>query len=145
VWLDGKLVHLTPTEFRLLVVLAEAYGEVVPYMRMIERLWGQAPTIALQHLVSVHASRIRTVLRSRCGPHAHQQAGHRLSTARPRPRTLTRRLLMPISHLGLLILSLVLLLLAGIIEWPRVNPAPGWGHPLGWFGLAAFVAAALIS
>jgi hypothetical protein len=47
------------------------------------------------------------------------------------------------TQLILLVLSLVLLLLAAILEWPRNPPAPGYGHPLGWLGLAAFVAAQL--
>jgi hypothetical protein len=51
---------------------------------------------------------------------------------------------MPV-HLILLVVSFVLLLLAGIIEWPRPpSPATGYGHPLGWLGLAAFVLATLV-
>jgi hypothetical protein len=53
---------------------------------------------------------------------------------------------MPPIHLILLVLSFVLLLLAAVLEWPRSNPpaAPGYGHPLGWLGLAAFVLAQLV-
>lgn len=47
-------------------------------------------------------------------------------------------------HLILLVLSLVLLVVAAALEWPRNPPAPGYGHPLGWLGIAAFVAAALV-
>ncbi len=47
-------------------------------------------------------------------------------------------------HLILLVLSFVLLLLAGVLEWPRNPPSPGYGHFLGWLGLAAFVLAALV-
>jgi phosphoglycerol transferase MdoB-like AlkP superfamily enzyme len=52
---------------------------------------------------------------------------------------------MPV-HLILLVVAFVLLVLAAVIEWPRTNPpAPsGYGHPLGWAGLAAFVLAALV-
>jgi hypothetical protein len=50
---------------------------------------------------------------------------------------------MPI-HLFLLVLSLVLLIVAAVVEWPRSNPAPGYGHPLGWLGIAAFVLAAIV-
>jgi DNA-binding response OmpR family regulator len=62
---DGTPVHLTATEFRLLVVLAEAYGEVVPHVRVIEQVWGQPLTATLQHLINIHVSRIRAVLRPR--------------------------------------------------------------------------------
>lgn len=48
------------------------------------------------------------------------------------------------THLILLVISFVLLLLAGVIEWPRANPAPGYGHSLAWFGLAAFVLSTLV-
>ena len=47
-------------------------------------------------------------------------------------------------HLILLVLSLVLLLLAALLEWPRTPPLPGYGHFLGWLGLAAFVASMLV-
>lgn len=47
---------------------------------------------------------------------------------------------MPI-HLILLVLSFVLLIVAALLEWPRNPPAPGYGHFLGWLGLACFVAA----
>lgn len=47
-------------------------------------------------------------------------------------------------HLIFLVAAFLLLLLAGILEWPRQNPAPAYGHPFGWFGLAAFVLAALV-
>lgn len=46
-----------------------------------------------------------------------------------------------------LVLALVLALLACLLEWPRSNPpAPGvgFGHPLGWLGLAALVASFLV-
>lgn len=44
-------------------------------------------------------------------------------------------------HLIFLVIAFVLLLIAAALEWPRTNPpAPaGYGHPLGWFGLATFV------
>jgi hypothetical protein len=43
-------------------------------------------------------------------------------------------------HLILVVAAFILLLLAAIVEWPRTNPpATGYGHPLGWLGLALFV------
>jgi len=51
---------------------------------------------------------------------------------------------MPV-HLILLVVAFVLLLLAGIFELPWTTPPrSGWPHALGWFGLAAFVLAALV-
>ncbi len=50
---------------------------------------------------------------------------------------------MPI-HLILLVLSFVLLLLAAVLDWPRTSPAVGYGHPLGWAGLAALVLSMLV-
>ena len=47
-------------------------------------------------------------------------------------------------HLILLILSLVLLGLAGFLCWPRTNSLASYGHALGWFGLAAYVLAGLV-
>ena len=52
---------------------------------------------------------------------------------------------MPPIHLILLVLSFVLLLVAAFLDWPRSNPpAPGYGHTLGWLGLAAALLAALV-
>lgn len=49
------------------------------------------------------------------------------------------------AHLILLVISFVLLLLAAAIEWPKPpGPAAGYGHPLGWLGLAAYVLASLV-
>lgn len=46
------------------------------------------------------------------------------------------------THLILLVLAVVLLLVAGFLEWPANPPRP-FGHALGWFGLAAFAASFL--
>jgi hypothetical protein len=48
-------------------------------------------------------------------------------------------------HLILMVASFVLLVLAALIEWPRPpGPASGYGHPLGWLGLACFVLATVL-
>jgi hypothetical protein len=47
------------------------------------------------------------------------------------------------THLILLVVSFVLLLLAALLDWPRSAPYP-YSHTLGWFGLAAFVLAAIV-
>jgi DNA-binding response OmpR family regulator len=38
---DGKRVHLTPTEFKLLIVLIENAGRVVSQRELLEQVWGQ--------------------------------------------------------------------------------------------------------
>ncbi len=38
--LEGQPVQLSPTEFRLLVALAEAPGRVQPYRALLSRVWG---------------------------------------------------------------------------------------------------------
>lgn len=40
VFVNGEKVHLTPTEFKLLVVLLENAGRVVPQRELLEKVWG---------------------------------------------------------------------------------------------------------
>ncbi len=42
VTLDGKAVHLTPIEFRLLEVLVNRRGWVIPYQQILREVWGPA-------------------------------------------------------------------------------------------------------
>lgn len=42
VQLDGENVHLSPTEFRLLSLLVERRGWVVPYDEILTKVWGPA-------------------------------------------------------------------------------------------------------
>jgi len=41
VHVNGKKVHLTPTEFKLLAVLMENSGRVVPQRDLLEQVWGR--------------------------------------------------------------------------------------------------------
>jgi two-component system KDP operon response regulator KdpE len=41
VYVDGVNVHLTPTEFKLLVVLLENAGRVVSQRDLLEQVWGR--------------------------------------------------------------------------------------------------------
>ena len=41
VYVDGSKVHLTPTEFKLLTVLLENAGRVVPQRELLEQVWGR--------------------------------------------------------------------------------------------------------
>ena len=40
VYVSGQKVHLTPTEFKLLTVLLENAGRVVPQRELLEQVWG---------------------------------------------------------------------------------------------------------
>lgn len=41
VFVDGTKIHLTPTEFKLLVMLMEYAGRVVTQRELLEQVWGQ--------------------------------------------------------------------------------------------------------
>ncbi|NDJ87439.1 MAG: response regulator transcription factor [Chloroflexi bacterium] len=41
VYVDGEKRHLTPTEFKLLAVLIENSGRVVPQRELLEQVWGR--------------------------------------------------------------------------------------------------------
>jgi DNA-binding response OmpR family regulator len=60
--IDGRPVHLTPTEFRLLVMLASQVETVFAREALIQRIWGY-PDLACGHLVDVHIGRLRAKLR----------------------------------------------------------------------------------
>jgi two-component system, OmpR family, KDP operon response regulator KdpE len=40
VYVNGQKIHLTPTEFKLLAVLLENAGRVVPQRELLEQVWG---------------------------------------------------------------------------------------------------------
>ncbi len=40
VYVEGERIHLTPTEFKLLTVLFENAGRVVPQRQLLEQVWG---------------------------------------------------------------------------------------------------------
>ena len=61
VTLGGKDVHLTPTEYRLLCVLASRAGEVLSRKELAERVWGyHDPDVGRS--LDVHMRRLRTKL-----------------------------------------------------------------------------------
>ncbi|MBI2708324.1 MAG: response regulator transcription factor [Actinobacteria bacterium] len=57
--LDGREVHLTKTEFRLLVELAQTPGRVLSREVLLERVWGYG-YFGDSRLVDVHVRRLRT-------------------------------------------------------------------------------------
>lgn len=69
VTLSGQLVHLTPTEYRLLVALASRPEEVLSRETLGQLVWGYQD-LGTGHLIDVHIGRLRLKLRrvSRSAP-----------------------------------------------------------------------------
>ncbi len=61
VLVDGNEVELTPTEFRLLLTLAERRGRVQARAHQLETVWDAAPDIQTR-TVDMHIQRLRTKL-----------------------------------------------------------------------------------
>jgi len=63
VLLSGRAVHLTPTEYRLLEVLAEHVGRAVSSQTLVQAIWGRDdPTLTAS--LATHARRLRAKLRA---------------------------------------------------------------------------------
>ena len=60
---DGSAVDLTPTEFKLLLMLAERRGRVQARAHLLETVWEAAPDIQTR-TVDMHIQRLRTKLGS---------------------------------------------------------------------------------
>jgi len=60
---DGADVELTPTEFKLLLLLAERRGRVQARAHLLETVWEAAPDIQTR-TVDMHVQRLRTKLKS---------------------------------------------------------------------------------
>lgn len=58
---DGQLVDLTPTEYKLLLMLAERRGRVQARALLLETVWEAAPDIQTR-TVDMHVQRLRTKL-----------------------------------------------------------------------------------
>jgi two-component system, OmpR family, phosphate regulon response regulator PhoB len=72
VTVDGREVELTPTEYKLLVLLAERRGRVQDRAQLLEAVWDAAPDIQTR-TVDMHVQRLRAKL----GP-----AGEMIETVR---------------------------------------------------------------
>ncbi len=59
--MDGAEIELTPTEFKLLLVLAERRGRVQARAHLLEVVWEAAPDIQTR-TVDMHVQRLRTKL-----------------------------------------------------------------------------------
>jgi two-component system phosphate regulon response regulator PhoB len=58
---DGRLIDLTATEYKLLVILAERRGRVQSRAHLLETVWDAAPDIQTR-TVDMHVQRLRTKL-----------------------------------------------------------------------------------
>jgi two-component system, OmpR family, phosphate regulon response regulator PhoB len=86
VTVDGSDVDLTPTEYKLLLTLAERRGRVQARGHLLETVWEAAPDIQTR-TVDMHVQRLRTKL----GPAGDmietvRGFGYRLRAAEPRGR-----------------------------------------------------------
>jgi two-component system, OmpR family, phosphate regulon response regulator PhoB len=61
VTVDGQAVELTPTEYKLLILLAERRGRVQDRSQLLEQVWDAAPDIQTR-TVDMHVQRLRAKL-----------------------------------------------------------------------------------
>jgi two-component system phosphate regulon response regulator PhoB len=61
VTVDGEPIELTPTEFKLLLTLADRRGRVQPRSRLLEQVWEAVPDIQTR-TVDMHVQRLRAKL-----------------------------------------------------------------------------------
>lgn len=61
VTVDGEAVELTPTEYKLLILLAERRGRVQDRSQLLEQVWDAAPDIQTR-TVDMHVQRLRAKL-----------------------------------------------------------------------------------
>jgi len=81
---DGRDIDLTPTEYKLLLTLAERRGRVQARAHLLETVWDAAPDIQTR-TVDMHVQRLRTKLES-AGEliETVRGFGYRLQAAQPR-------------------------------------------------------------
>lgn len=58
VWRAGELIHLTPTEYRLLHLLVSNNGRVMTYRQILKEIWG-GNQVEHNHYVRVHMAQLR--------------------------------------------------------------------------------------
>ena len=61
VTVDGRHIELTPTEYKLLLTLAERRGRVQPRVHLLEAVWAAAPDVQTR-TVDMHVQRLRAKL-----------------------------------------------------------------------------------
>lgn len=55
---DGKAVHLTPIEFKILVELIRQPGRVITHRQLVKAVWGPSP-VDQSHTLRVHVAALR--------------------------------------------------------------------------------------
>jgi two-component system, OmpR family, phosphate regulon response regulator PhoB len=84
VTVDSREIDLTPTEFRLLVTLAERRGRVQGRSHLLETVWEAAPDIQTR-TVDMHVQRLRSKLGAAGGLiETVRGFGYRLKASQPR-------------------------------------------------------------
>lgn len=62
VFVQERPVKLTPTEFKILMLLAQNAGKVVTHRSLIQEIWGITPRAAEAYLVKLHIRHLRRKL-----------------------------------------------------------------------------------
>ena len=57
----GELIHLTPTEYKLLTALAKHPGKVITHQQLLKEVWGKNST-ENSHYLRVYAQHLRQKL-----------------------------------------------------------------------------------
>jgi two-component system phosphate regulon response regulator PhoB len=85
--LDSRPVRLTRMEFRLLAILVQSAGDIVPRATLLMNVWGYGPEIRTRTL-DVHIRRLRGKLRDYSRQHIETifGIGYRLQPCRPQAR-----------------------------------------------------------
>jgi two-component system KDP operon response regulator KdpE len=82
---EGEVVHLTPTEFKLLGVLTQNRGRLLTHNMLLEQVWGPAYTDARQTL-RAHIANLRRKIEpadGECLIHTDHGVGYRLADGHP--------------------------------------------------------------
>jgi len=59
VWRGNDLINLTPTEFRLLTMMAQHAGQALSRRQILDAVWGHTADIESERTVNVHIRRLR--------------------------------------------------------------------------------------
>ena len=59
VWRGKELINLTPTEFRLLTMMAQHTGQALSRRQILDAVWGHTADIESERTVNVHIRRLR--------------------------------------------------------------------------------------